>query len=1312
MTCAALSNTIAVVFELARCIVFDVEVYPDRWCVGFRGIGSDGSERTKIIDGNREELWRLLQVLADQGWILVGFNSAHFDVPVIRVILGGYDPFPVAQSIIAGEDLSGWVRTLPAFPWDHIDLSARVRRGGRFPSLKLIAANLGRPVLQDLPYAPGSTLSDAEWEEVKRYNAIDLGHTWELLRWFGPELQALAALSCEQGRDLRSIPTPQVVERVFQAAYRREHGGCDPVKPVVPLEVVYRPVAGVVRPATSGAAEWFDRVANQPLPVVNRGERVAVDVPRAKFTIGKLSLSPGAGGLHSIDSPGVYYASRKRRLVSIDVASFYPTLIATKGISPAAYGTMGNGTFRAILDRRLELKNQARHAEDAAERERLEVQATALKLVLNSFFGKLGDSWSTLFDPGAFIAVTLSGQLMLLDLIERLTLIRVPVLSANTDGIFIAPRRDDGRWREVVSEWQADTGMALEVESLRRLAILANNRIATLDRAGKIKRRGSGVKGLLFPLAAPNQLIVSDAVVGALLEDIPPERTIEECTDPVRFCAVARKSGKVLSAVLFDEATGAEVKLGRVTRWYKARGSRRKIVHRFDGGRHTTPNHATGVNLALDVSSGLLPADLDRSWYKAEARKVVQGMPGYRHRSRRLVEGDERASKVLSLGLLPVPKDGKWQPAGSDAKRPTLLWHWGRYPTIGTYTGPAVGLLVLDVDDAKLFRRSVDKGNFPLLADRWNDLRHCLVSCHGDVTGEAVRIGQGRGKLILRVSAAQAGAIDSIAVGHWKKSRGVEVFFGKGLPSILGHYGAGDHYRLEGSLGEAPEWLIEWLTPKKRSRKPEPSANGHAAELAPEVLEGIPLDLAELAPELGSSAVGWRSKPLGDGGSLWIGRCPFPHESGSSSDGDLSAGVNGDGLPYVKCMHSSCVAIPEINLRLKDHYRAKLKPIAAEVGILELTAIARGIVEDLAGGLTVLHKAPTGAGKTYGIAQAAVIRARGGKRTAIALPTVRLCEEVKSRIREFAPSLFAGGSVTQIGGTNRGSAPDDEDEGSDDEAHAVFEVSDSTLIVICTHQQLMRRGFSRFLRALWGMLGSRSEEEGGESVSAFALIVDEVAAFIQQSRRAIALAHRYRMTEPRHSSVITFEPRRQCPKFSGSGNCANCWLQAGGGELRRNMYSMVEIVNPRRVWFKQDRRLCESAYPLDVDERQFVFGEEARIGITAWAKLVTSYRGIPVGSETIRTADAFIYEGQTGRRKAWRMSCATCWLSRSTLPWSRSTRSTPMGGRFRRLNSRGRSHSRKERDQPRKPSGARTSPFPRERARLRFCNSPMPPAWR
>src|SRR5262249_48844980 len=149
--------------DIKKCVVFDLEVSPGRWCVGFHGPDPRGDLATQVVDGDASQLAALLKRLADNGRILVGYNSERFDVPVILGILRGEDPYELAQAIIREERGAGRRTGLPQLPCDHIDLSARLRRGGGFPSLKGVAANLGRPVLRELPYPPDAILSDEQW---------------------------------------------------------------------------------------------------------------------------------------------------------------------------------------------------------------------------------------------------------------------------------------------------------------------------------------------------------------------------------------------------------------------------------------------------------------------------------------------------------------------------------------------------------------------------------------------------------------------------------------------------------------------------------------------------------------------------------------------------------------------------------------------------------------------------------------------------------------------------------------------------------------------------------------------------------------------------------------------------------------------------------------------------------------------------------------------------------------------------------------------------------------------------------------------
>ena len=74
---------------------------------------------------------------------------------------------------------------------------------------------------------------------------------------------------------------------------------------------------------------------------------------------------------------------------------------------------------------------KARIEELEAELSYHKVQTDSLKISVNGSFGKLGSKYSALYAPDLLIQTTVTGQLALLMLIERLHLAGVRVISAN-----------------------------------------------------------------------------------------------------------------------------------------------------------------------------------------------------------------------------------------------------------------------------------------------------------------------------------------------------------------------------------------------------------------------------------------------------------------------------------------------------------------------------------------------------------------------------------------------------------------------------------------------------------------------------------------------------------------------------------------------------------------------------------------------------------------------------------------------------------------------------------------------------------------
>lgn len=246
--------------------------------------------------------------------------------------------------------------------------------------------------------------------------------------------------------------------------------------------------------------------------------------------------------------------------------------------------------------------------------------AEALKVSLNGSFGKLGSPYSVLYAPNLMIQTTLTGQLAILMLIERLELAGVSVVSGNTDGIVSkVPRRLIDTFNSVIAKWEKDTSYGTEeTEYISIHSASVNSYCAFYREDGKVKVKRKGdfaVCGPGQPAAAgqkknPMNEVCYDAVVGYLKDKASIEDHIEWEFDPRKFITVKRVNG------------GAEKdgkRLGKALRWYYAKG--------VSGGFHycTSGNlvpDSMGAKLMMEMAP-CLPPDVDHDWYIREAYAIL-----------------------------------------------------------------------------------------------------------------------------------------------------------------------------------------------------------------------------------------------------------------------------------------------------------------------------------------------------------------------------------------------------------------------------------------------------------------------------------------------------------------------------------------------------------------------------------------------------------------------------------------------------------------------------------------------------------------
>jgi DNA polymerase len=234
-----------------------------------------------------------------------------------------------------------------------------------------------------------------------------------------------------------------------------------------------------------------------------------------------------------------------------DVASLYPSLMIRYNLHSR---NMENPKkYEEIYHTRLQYKKEGNPLQ------------LPLKLVLNSTYGVMKDKGNGLYDPLQANRVCVYGQLLLLDLIEKLEP-HCQLIQSNTDGILI--RMPDGQdldqWYEKIDdlayEWEQRTGLVLEFdEYIKVFQKDVNNYLVVpsgslYDEKGKPrwKCKGAYVKKL-SDLDYGDFPIVNKAMVEYMVKGIPVEQTINQCDQLKEFQMVTKIGGKYKHLLHGDE---------------------------------------------------------------------------------------------------------------------------------------------------------------------------------------------------------------------------------------------------------------------------------------------------------------------------------------------------------------------------------------------------------------------------------------------------------------------------------------------------------------------------------------------------------------------------------------------------------------------------------------------------------------------------------------------------------------------------------------------------------------------------------------
>jgi len=236
------------------------------------------------------------------------------------------------------------------------------------------------------------------------------------------------------------------------------------------------------------------------------------------------------GGLHTENKPKIFEADDETLIVDWDVSSYYPAIIINNNRYPAHLGPEFLRGYKQMFEKRLELKPLAK------KDKKIKGIVGALKLAVNSVYGKSSDMQNWIYDRQLTMFTTITGELSLLMLIEAYELNDINIISANTDGVTIMVTKDKiDKMHEINKWWMELTSYELERTDYQKIIFSTVNDYLAIKTDGEIKKKGDFLTD--FELHKNKSArIVPIALEHWFVNGVPVVDTIHNHTNIYDFC--------------------------------------------------------------------------------------------------------------------------------------------------------------------------------------------------------------------------------------------------------------------------------------------------------------------------------------------------------------------------------------------------------------------------------------------------------------------------------------------------------------------------------------------------------------------------------------------------------------------------------------------------------------------------------------------------------------------------------------------------------------------------------------------------------
>jgi len=497
--------------------IYDFEIFKYDWLVVFYNPDGEEDKQWLTIINDKEKLINFYNTYKNE--IFVGFNSRNYDLPIWKCIMSNGNPYDLSRHIIEGE--KKWFEFEGSDVFNQYSIyNYDVYLGLVDHGLKTLEAFMGINIEESgVSFDIDRQLTNEELNVTIKYCQHDVFSTYEVFKIRHEIFESYIGLLKEYKLSFEYLnkTRAQLSAKIIDAKRRKFS---DDEFDITIVDTLVLKKYDYIR-------RWFMDKSNHSydksyfIPVAGVYHKLAWGGAHSFIGAYKKSNSSSPKFIsRPIDVSGL--------LLNIDVASYYPNLI--KRYQFMSRAVSNPKIFDDIIEKRLEYKKEKNPI------------ATSLKIVLNATYGGMKDKFSKLYDPLMANNVSVNGQLLLIDLIEKIE-DYCDILNTNTDGLIVKCKTVEYK-NDIITkcdEWSNRTGMNLEIDEYNRLVQRDVNSYIAFTADGEIKAKGALKNTSVLD---NNMAIVNKSIREYFINKIHPKDFILANNNFVDYMSVLKLKGK------------------------------------------------------------------------------------------------------------------------------------------------------------------------------------------------------------------------------------------------------------------------------------------------------------------------------------------------------------------------------------------------------------------------------------------------------------------------------------------------------------------------------------------------------------------------------------------------------------------------------------------------------------------------------------------------------------------------------------------------------------------------------------------------